>query len=89
MPSIDGDGTVVQVNATYDPETRGGTAPDGRKVKSTMHWVSVGHARDATVHLYDRLFVSSHPGADGSDPLDVGEPACSRDVCGQGRTGGR
>jgi len=66
----DADGNVVQVNCTYDPETRGGNAPDGRKVKSTMHWVSVAHAVDATVHLYDRLFVNSHPGSDGSDPLE-------------------
>ncbi len=66
----DADGNVVQVNCTYDPETRGGNAPDGRKVKSTMHWVSAAHAVDATVHLYDRLFVSSHPGSDGSDPLE-------------------
>ena len=71
----DDDGTVVEVRATYDPETRGGNAPDGRKVKSTMHWVSADHAVDATVHLYDRLFTASHPGSDGADPLDSLNPA--------------
>jgi glutaminyl-tRNA synthetase len=65
----DDDGEVVQVNCTYDPETRGGNAPDGRKVKSTMHWVSAAHAIDATVNLYDRLFTDSHPGSEGADPL--------------------
>lgn len=70
----DDDGRVVEVLATYDPETRGGNAPDGRKVKSTMHWVSRSHASDATVHLYERLFSDPHPGADGSDPLDALNP---------------
>jgi glutaminyl-tRNA synthetase len=65
----DDEGEVVQVNCTYDPETRGGNAPDGRKVKSTMHWVSAAHAVDATVNLYDRLFSESHPGSDGANPL--------------------
>ena len=66
----DDDGKVVEVLATYDPETRGGNAPDGRKVKSTMHWVSRPHAVDLTVHRYERLFTDSHPGADGADPLE-------------------
>ena len=65
----DDDGNVIEVLATYDPETRGGNAPDGRKVKSTMHWVSRPHAVDLTVHRYDRLFTDSHPGAEGADPL--------------------
>ena len=67
---LDDDGNVVEVLATYDPESRGGAAPDGRKVKSTLHWVSRPHAADATVHLYERLFRSAHPGADGVDPLE-------------------
>ena len=67
-------GNVVEVLATYDPETRGGNAPDGRKVKSTMHWVSRPHAVDLTVHRYDRLLTDSHPGADGADPLDSLNP---------------
>ena len=73
---VDGGGNVVEVFATYDPATKGGTAPHGRKVKSTMHWVSRPHAIDATVHLYERLFRSPHPGADGSDPLDDLDPDC-------------
>lgn len=71
---LDADGNVVEVLATYDPDTRGGTAPDGRKVKSTMHWVSRPHAVDSTVYLYERLFRSAHPGADGADPLDDLDP---------------
>ena len=67
---LDDEGNVVEVLATYDPETLGGTAPDGRKVKSTMHWVSRPHAIDATVHRYERLFRSPHPAAEGRDPLD-------------------
>ena len=69
------DGRVVQVNATYDPQTRGGDSPDGRKVKSTMHWVSAPHAWDATVNLYDRLFATEVPGAETGEPLDDLNPA--------------
>jgi glutaminyl-tRNA synthetase len=57
-------GEVVEVHVTYDPATRGGDAPDGRKVKSTLHWVSAAHAVHAQVRLYDRLFTSETPGAD-------------------------
>jgi len=49
-------GEVVEVHCTYDPETRGGSAPDGRKVRGTIHWVSARHAIDATVRMYDHLF---------------------------------
>ncbi len=52
----DATGEVVQLHCTYDPETRGGNAPDGRKVKSTIHWVSTAHAIEAEVRLYDHLF---------------------------------
>ena len=69
------DGRVVQVNATYDPQTRGGDSPDRRKVKSTMHWVSAPHAWDATVNLYDRLFATEVPGAETGEPLDDLNPA--------------
>ncbi|PYM63029.1 MAG: glutamine--tRNA ligase [Candidatus Rokuibacteriota bacterium] len=55
-------GEVVEVRATYDPATRGGDAPDGRRVKGTLHWVSAGHAVPATVRLYDRLFTTPDPG---------------------------
>ncbi len=70
----DADGTVVQVNATYDPSSRGGNSPDGRKVKSTMHWVSAAHARPVTVALYDRLFSTVAPGAATGEPLDDVNP---------------
>ncbi len=67
---VDDSGAVVEVHVTYDPETRGGTAPDGRKVKSTMHWVSAAHAIDADVALYDRLFSAEQPGSITGDPFD-------------------
>ncbi len=54
-------GEVVELHCTYDPETRGGWAPDGRKVKSTLHWVSAHHALDAEVRLYDHLFLKPNP----------------------------
>jgi glutaminyl-tRNA synthetase len=57
----DAKGEVVEVHCTYDPATRGGNAPDGRKVKSTIHWVSAAHAVDAEVRLYDKLFTTEDP----------------------------
>jgi glutaminyl-tRNA synthetase len=54
-------GEVVEVHATYDPATRGGDAPDGRKVKSTIHWVSAAHAVEAEVRLYETLFAKPDP----------------------------
>jgi len=54
-------GEVVEIHCTYDPATRGGNAPDGRKVKSTIHWVSAAHALDAEVRLYDTLFTRENP----------------------------
>lgn len=60
----DAQGNVIELHCTYDPATRGGEAPDGRKVKATIHWVSAQHAIDAEVRLYDRLFTKP-------DPLDV------------------
>jgi glutaminyl-tRNA synthetase len=60
-------GDIVELRCTYDPETRGGSAPDGRKVKGTLHWVSESHAIKAEVRLYDRLFNHPNPGADGTD----------------------
>ena len=62
----DGAGKVVELHCTYDPETRGGDAPDGRKVKATLHWVSAAHAVEAEVRLYDHLFTKP-------DPSDVEE----------------
>ena len=66
----DAAGEVVQVNVTYDPASQGGNAPDGRKVKSTMHWVSAPHAVEVTVALYDRLFGAANPGEVTGEPLD-------------------
>ncbi len=60
----DENGNVVELRCTYDPKTRGGTAPDGRKVKGTIHWVSARHAIRAEVRLYDRLFTVEHPDMD-------------------------
>ena len=54
-------GEVVELRCTYDPATRGGDAPDGRKVKATLHWVSAAHAADADVRLYDHLFTKENP----------------------------
>jgi glutaminyl-tRNA synthetase len=62
-------GEIVELHCTYDPATRGGNAPDGRKVKSTIHWVSAAHAVDAEARLYDNLFVRENPG-DESEGLD-------------------
>ena len=59
-------GRIIELHCTYDPETRGGNAPDGRKVKATLHWVSASHAVDAEVRLYDHLFLKT-------DPTDVEE----------------
>ncbi len=57
-------GAIVELRCTYDPATRGGDAPDGRKVKATLHWVSAAHAVDGEVRLYDRLFSVADPSAD-------------------------
>ena len=62
----DADGKITEIHCTYDPATRGGDAPDGRKVKATMHWVSAKHAFEAEVRLYDTLFTLR-------DPSDVPE----------------
>ena len=63
-------GRAVELKCTYDPETSSGNAPDGRKVKATIHWVSAAHAVDAEVALYDRLFSAKVPGEATGDPLD-------------------
>jgi glutaminyl-tRNA synthetase len=54
-------GEVLELRCTYDPETKGGWAPDGRKVKATLHWVSAAHAMEAEVRLYDHLFLKPNP----------------------------
>jgi glutaminyl-tRNA synthetase len=67
----DADGRVVEVRCTYDPATRGGDAPDGRRPKATLHWVSARHAVPAEVRLYDHLFRSVDPGAAGDLFADI------------------
>ena len=67
----DASGTVVELRCTYDPATRGGDAPDGRKVKATLHWVAANTALDAEVRVYDRLFNSEQPGAKGNYKDDI------------------
>ena len=62
-------GEVVELHCTYDPATRGGDSQDGRKVKSTLHWVSAAHSLDAEVRLYDHLFIKANPG-DAEDGFD-------------------
>lgn len=57
-------GEIVELHCTYDPQTRGGSSPDGRKVRGTIHWVSVKHAIHAEIRLYDRLFTVPNPGAE-------------------------
>ncbi len=57
----DTDGNIIELRCTYDPATQGGNAPDGRKVKATLHWVSAQHAVDAEVRLYDHLFATEDP----------------------------
>jgi glutaminyl-tRNA synthetase len=69
-------GEVVEVRCTYDPDTRGGDSPDGRRVKATLHWVSAAHAIPIEVRLYDRLFSVADPerGLEGSSFLDALNP---------------
>ena len=65
-------GEVVEVHCTYDPSSKGGNSPDGRKVKSTIHWVSAAHAIDAEVRIYENLFTKENPSdvEPGQDVLD-------------------
>jgi glutaminyl-tRNA synthetase len=66
----DASGEVTELRCTYDPATRGGNTPDGRKVKATLHWVSAPHALPAEVRLYDRLFSAPSPGQATGNYLD-------------------
>ncbi|MEO0205915.1 MAG: glutamine--tRNA ligase, partial [candidate division WOR-3 bacterium] len=61
----DKDGNVIELHCTYDPKTRGGDSPDGRKVKATLHWVSANHCIEGEVRLYDRLFKTADPDEGG------------------------
>ena len=77
----DSSGAVVELRCTYDRATRGGSSPDGRKVKGTLHWVSAAHAVPAEVRLYDQLFSRPDPGADGDLFADL-NPASETIVTG-------
>ena len=66
----DAAGEIVELRCSYDPATRGGDSPDGRKVKATLHWVSAAHALPAEVRLYDRLFAAEVPGSGGRDAFE-------------------
>jgi len=72
----DAAGNIKEIRCTYDPSTRGGDSPDGRKVKGTLHWVSAGHAFEAKVRLYDHLFTERDPNKaeDGKDLLSSIDP---------------
>ena len=73
---MDKDGNVVELHCTYDPATRGGDSPDGRKVQGTIHWVSAKHALDCELRMYDRLFTQANPDdvPEGQDFLSVLNP---------------
>ncbi len=68
-------GAVIEVHCTYDPESRGGTSPDGRRVKGTIHWVSATHSLKAEIRLYDRLFLKENPGDIPENVKDCHESA--------------
>ncbi|MBE6363549.1 MAG: glutamine--tRNA ligase/YqeY domain fusion protein [Lentisphaerae bacterium] len=76
----DASGEVIEVKCTFDPETRGGNAPDGRKVKGTIHWVNAEDCIEAEIRLYDRLFTVEQPGADGVDFLTQLNPDSIKSV---------
>jgi len=72
----DAQGNITEIICTYDPATRGGDAPDGRKVKGTLHWVSAKHAVQAEVRLYDRLFTVESPGKDADFLTQINPESC-------------
>jgi len=72
----DENGNIVELHCTYDPNTKGGSAPDGRKVKGTLHWVSAQHAVDAEIRLYDRLFLKENPDEDGDFLKNLNPNSC-------------
>lgn len=78
----DADGRITELRCTHDPNSRGGSSPDGRKVKGTIHWVSAAHAVPAETRLYDHLFTSPTPGAtpEGADFTDLINPGSLRTV---------
>ena len=72
----DSDGNILELHCTYDPKTKSGSAPDGRKVKGTIHWVSAKDAIDAEVRLYDRLFKKSDPNKGGNFLDAINSDSC-------------
>ena len=72
----DENGNIIELQCTYDPKTKGGSAPDGRKVKGTLHWVSKQHAVDAEIRLYDRLFLNENPDKDGDYLKNLNPDSC-------------
>jgi glutaminyl-tRNA synthetase len=78
----DADGGVVELRCTYDPATRGGSAPDDRRPKGTLHWVSAAHAVPAQVRLFGHLFDDPFPGSDGQDLFDGLNPASATALAG-------
>ena len=76
------EGEVVEIHCTYDPSTRGGDSPDGRKVKSTIHWVSAEHAKPVEVRMYDRLFTKEDPEEGEDDFLQCLNPNSLRSLTG-------
>ena len=71
-------GNVIELRCTYDPETKGGNSPDGRKVKGTIHWVSAEHAIDADINMYEHLFDRPDPGAEGDLIDDINPNSLTR-----------
>ncbi len=78
----DEEGRIVELRCTHDPATRGGDAPDGRRPKATLHWVSADHAVPAEVRLYEHLFTDPYPGADGRDIFETVNPASEEVLAG-------
>ena len=78
----DEEGRIVELRCTHDPATRGGDAPDGRRPKATLHWVSAAHAVPAEVRLYEHLFTDPYPGADGRDIFATVNPASEKVLSG-------
>ena len=74
----DAAGNVIELRCTYDPETKGGNSPDGRKVKGTIHWVSAEHAIDADINMYEHLFDRPDPGAEGDLIDDINPNSLTR-----------
>ena len=75
----DGSGEVTCVHCTYDPDSRGGNSPDGRKVRGTLHWVSASHSREVVIRQYDRLFTEENP---GDNMLEAINPDSLRELTG-------